>query len=129
MIKILQKFKRNNLAHIYILVIAVLSYAYRANAAGNGTASGCEPGRLCNPLQSGSIQELLLKIIDVLLIFAQPLIILYIMYAGYLFVTAQGNGEQVTKARGALMYAIIGGVLVLGARLILGVVQGTIAAF
>lgn len=77
----------------------------------------------------GCMIELLLKIIDVLLTFALPLIIFYIMYAGFQYVTAQGDSGQVSKAHESLKYAIIGGVLILGAKLIINVIQGTIQAF
>lgn len=77
----------------------------------------------------GCLVELLLKIIDVLLTFALPLIVFYIMYAGFLYVTAQGDTGQIGKAHTALQYAVIGGVLILGAKLIINVIQGTIRAF
>lgn len=50
------------------------------------------------------------------------------MYAGYLFVTAQGNPGELSAAKKALLTALIGGVIVLGARAILDVVKGTIEA-
>jgi len=84
---------------------------------------------LKNPLKSQSIEEFLLKIIDVLLVFALPIIVLYIMYAGYLFVTAQGDSGQISTARSALLWAVVGGVIVLGARVIVAVIQGTIQGF
>ncbi len=96
---------------------------------GGGNVNPGAPGQLTNPLQSQTITEFLLKIIDVLLVFALPLIVLYIMYAGYLFVTANGNSEQVGTARNALLWAVVGGVLVLGARLVIAVIQGTVDAF
>lgn len=34
--------------------------------------------------------------------------IVFIVYAGILFVTASGNAEQVERARGIILYAIIG---------------------
>jgi len=83
---------------------------------------------LCNPLKVNSIEELVLTIIDVILVFLLPVIILYIMYAGYLFVTAQGNPGELTAAKKALLTALIGGVIILGARAILDVVKGTIEA-
>lgn len=86
-------------------------------------------GTLTNPLKSASIQEFLLKIIDVLLVFALPIIILYIMYSGYLFVTAAGNSEKIAGAKNALLWSVIGGVIILGARLIISVIQGTVTAF
>lgn len=91
--------------------------------------SGCQPGELCNPLESDSIPAFLLKIIDVILVFALPLIIIYIMYAGFLLVTSQGNPSEIETARSALLWAVIGGVVILGARLIIEVIQGTIEAF
>ena len=76
----------------------------------------------------GSIEQLILTIIDVVLVFLLPVIVLYIMYAGYLFVTAQGNPGELSAAKKALLTALIGGVIVLGARAILDVVKGTIEA-
>lgn len=84
---------------------------------------------LVNPLKFDSISGLLLGIIDILLVFALPLIVLYIMYAGYLYVVARGNPGKISEAHQALLWAVIGGVLVLGAKLIVDVVQGTVDAF
>ena len=96
---------------------------------GTGLSGSDGSGKITNPLKSKDIPEFLLKIIDVLLVFALPLIILYIMYAGYLFVTAAGNAEKVSSAKNALLWSVVGGVIVLGARLIISVIQGTITAF
>lgn len=81
--------------------------------------------QVTNPIKSTTIQEFLLKIVDILLVFALPLVILYIMYAGYLFVMARGNPAKVTEARTALLWAVVGGVIVLGARIIFGIIEGT----
>lgn len=91
----------------------------------DGGGSGC----LENPLKSDSILEFIEKIIDVLLIFAVPIIVLFIMYAGFLFVTARGSEDQIKKAKHALLWAVVGGVIVLGAKLIISVIKGTITQF
>jgi len=93
-----------------------------------GGSSGAPPatGGLVNPLKSDSLEEFLLDIIQILIIFAIPLIILMIIYAGFLYVLARGSEEQVTKATRAFTYAIVGGLLILGAELILQVVKGTV---
>lgn len=95
----------------------------------SGNSSTGDKRLLANPLKSKSIEEFILKIIDVLLVFALPIIVLYIMYAGYLFVTAQGDSGQISTARSALLWAVVGGVIVLGARVIVAVIQGTIQGF
>lgn len=99
------------------------------NSGGEARKSSGGSKELTNPLKSQSIEEFLLKIIDVLLVFALPIIVLYIMYAGYLFVTAQGDSGQVGEARSALLWAVVGGVIILGAKVIVTVIQGTITAF
>jgi hypothetical protein len=85
--------------------------------------------KLKNPLQATSIEQFLLNVIDVILVFAIPVIVIYIMYAGFLFVTARGEPGQIEKARGALLWAVVGGVIVLGARLIIGIIADTIQTF
>ncbi len=104
----------------------------RTSGSGSGGTSGSgsgEIGELVNPLKVKTIDDFLFKLIDVILVFATPIIILFIMYAGYLFVTAAGNAEQISSARTALLWSVVGGVIVLGAKLISDVIKGTINAF
>ncbi len=96
--------------------------------SGNTSVNGGSMS-LTNPLKATTISGFLLAVIDVILVFALPLIVLYIMYAGFLYVTARGEPGQITTARSALLWAIVGGVIVLGAKLIVSVIQGTIQAF
>jgi hypothetical protein len=81
---------------------------------------------LNNPLEADNIIELFETIIDIVLIFAVPLIVFFIIYAGFLYVTARGNEGTIEKAHKALLYALIGGLLILGARVLIDVVQGTV---
>jgi hypothetical protein len=83
---------------------------------------------LQNPLDSSisSIPDFFQAIIDILLVFAIPFIVFFIIYAGFLYVTARGNAETISKAHKALLYALIGGVLILGANVLLDVISGTV---
>mgnify|MGYP006908222392 FL=1 len=81
---------------------------------------------LDNPLRVDSLVGLLLAIVDILLILAVPVIIFFIIYAGFLYVTAQGNPSKISDANRALLYALIGGVIVLGARVIGALIQNTV---
>ncbi len=100
-----------------------------SNSGGSVTNPSSGSGQLTNPLKSASIEEFILKVIDVILIFALPIIVLYIMYAGFLFVTAKGDTGQISTAKNALLYSVIGGVIVLGAKVIVTVIEGTIKGF
>lgn len=81
---------------------------------------------IVNPLGFDSITEVLLAILDVLVIFMIPIIILFIIYAGFLYVTARGNQSTIETAHRTLAYAVVGGLLVLGARALLAVIEGTV---
>lgn len=119
-------------AILYIAFTTLTSNVFATNHDGGVDGlGGCSPSDSCieNPLQSQTIPEFILKIIDVLLVFALPIIVLYIMYAGFLFVTANGNESQLTQAKNALLWSVVGGVIALGAKLILEVIQGTVAVF
>jgi len=81
-----------------------------------------------NPLAVGTIQGLFQAIIDIVMVFAVPIIVFFIVYAGFLYVTARGNVDQIGKAHKALLYALIGGLLILGANVLIDVVAGTVNA-
>ncbi len=81
-----------------------------------------------NPLQADSIVQLFEILLSILLIFAVPIIVFFIVYAGFLYVTARGNTETISRAHKALLYAVIGGLLILGANVLIDVIQGTVDA-
>ncbi len=111
---------------ITTLVITPVNIALAQPGVGGGGGDG--GAALENPLSNTTITGLLLDILDVIMIFAIPLIVFMIIYAGFLYVTAQGNEGKIEQARKALTYAIIGGVIILMADIILEVIQGTVDA-
>jgi hypothetical protein len=84
---------------------------------------------LCNPLQFNSLEALIVGILNVLLIIAVPIIVFFIIFAGFSYVTAQGNPEKIKQASRSLTYAIIGGVLILGAVAISEILKNVVASF
>jgi hypothetical protein len=50
----------------------------------------------------------------------------FIIYSGFLFVTARGKPEQITKAKTNFFWTIIGVAILLGARVIVSIITGTI---
>lgn len=84
--------------------------------------------QLKNPMAVNSIQELLEALIGIIIVFATPIIIFFIVYAGFLYVTARGNEQTITQANRALLYAIIGGLLILGAFALITIITNLISA-
>lgn len=110
----------------------IMAVAPPSNLPSSNSNTGVDaPGSgitLNNPLKSTDLVSFLNDILSAVMIFAVPLIVFMIIYAGFTYVMAQGNESQVGKAHKALLYAVIGGVLILGAQALLTVIQGTVDA-
>jgi len=81
-----------------------------------------------NPLRSDidTIPKFIEAVITAVLYIGVPIVALAIIYTGFLFVSAQGNSEKLTKAKKALLYTLIGAVLLLGAFVIANAIQSTV---
>jgi len=98
--------------------------------AGDGSGLEGKNVKLENPLKNvSSIEALLVAILNIVEILMIPVIIFFIIWAGFKYVTARGNTTEVEEATRALTYAIIGGVLVLAAVAISKIIQTTVSAF
>lgn len=85
-----------------------------------------EPTRLVNLLSVGSLEELVAKVLEVMVQVGSILLVLMLVWTGFLFVAAQGNEEEIRKARGALLWVVIGGLLLLGAQALSLIISATI---
>jgi hypothetical protein len=82
-----------------------------------------------NPLAFPDITAFMQALLNVVIVIATPIMVLCIIYAGFLFVTAQGNPEKLQVAKRAIIYGIIGGVIILGSVAVLQIVQNTVNEF
>jgi len=57
-----------------------------------------------------------------------PVAILFIIFAGFKFVTAAGDEKKVTDARKMLTWTVIGIAVLLGASILAGVIKNTITS-
>lgn len=81
-----------------------------------------------NPLnpQFSSVPAFIAGALKVLVIVALPIITLFIVVAGFMFVLARGNESKLTDAKKNFVYVIIGALLILGAWLIATLIGGTV---
>ena len=92
-----------------------------------GSGGSAITGRIPNPLGEGTtLYTLLKKIFDAIVKIAVPVSALFIVYAGFLFVTAQGSDDKITKARIALTNALIGIAIILGAWTLSMIIKNTV---
>ena len=79
-----------------------------------------------NPIGVDSIPELISVILSAVVAIGTPIAVLFLIFAGFKFVTAQGKPGEIDKAKEFLMWTIVGIVILLGAQLLAEIVKGTI---
>lgn len=100
---------------------------YFISAAGmSGGSGGSFSGKLDNPISVGSFPEFIALLLKIAVQIGFPIAVLFIIYSGFLFVKAQGNETELTKAKKALTWTIIGTAVLLGASVISYAIQNTI---
>jgi site-specific recombinase len=75
-----------------------------------------------------SIEGLVTAILQILLVIAVPVIVFFIIFAGFSYVTAQGNPEKIKTASRSLTYALIGAVLILGSVALAEIIKGIVTS-
>ena len=81
---------------------------------------------ISNPIQYNNLRDFLEALLDVIILIAVPIIVVMIIYSGFLFVTAQGKPEGLVKARKAFFWTVIGALIILGAQALSLAIQGTV---
>ncbi|MCA9362755.1 hypothetical protein KC851_00320 [Candidatus Kaiserbacteria bacterium] len=76
-----------------------------------------------------AIVQLLSAILQVFMIISTPVVIFFLIYAGFMYVTGRGNPEKIKAASRALLYGIIGGVVILGSMAIVKIVDNIVSNF
>ena len=83
---------------------------------------------LKNPLNSSfsSVPAFIAGALKALALIALPIITLFLVISGFLFVTAQGNQQKLETAKKNFFYVVIGALLILGAWIIATLIAGTV---
>ena len=84
---------------------------------------------LFNPLQGGaSLESFLGNILKFVIRIGTIIVILMMVYVGFLFVAAQGKEEKIREARQALLWTVVGALILLGAQAIALGIKATVDA-
>jgi hypothetical protein len=83
-------------------------------------------GGLTNPVGTTDIYQFLQNLLKLIAQIAFPVVVLFFVYIGFLFIGAQGNPEKINKARNYFFWAIVGALLVLGAYALSLAIQATV---
>lgn len=86
------------------------------DTGGSGTSSKNIHINYVNPISVDTIDAFIAKAIDALVMLLTPLVVIMIVWTGFLFIKAQGNAEALGVAKKALLYTVIGAIIVLIAK-------------
>lgn len=92
------------------------------------TGSPSSGQTLVNPLKVGTLPELLKLVLEAVVYIGSIILTLAIIWVGFKFVAAQGNPEKIKDARNALVWTLIGGLILLGAQAISLAIQSTVGS-
>ena len=98
-------------------------------SGGTVTSAGTNNVTLVNPLGAGAtLSTLVTDVLNFVIRIGAIVIIFILTYVGYLFVAARGNATKISDARRALLWTIVGALILLGAQAISLGIQATVQA-
>jgi hypothetical protein len=86
-------------------------------------------GGLNNPLSNefSTVPKFIEGALKVLVMVALPIITVFVVYAGFKFILAQGNPGELEKAKKNFFYVIIGSLLIMSAWILATLIGGTVS--
>ncbi len=82
-----------------------------------------------NPLgDQKDVKDILASILKVIVEIVLPVVVVMVIYSGFLYVLARGNAEAIEKAHKTLTWTLIGAAILLGAQLIANVLIDTVSS-
>ena len=111
----------------FLVLAPVLSFAMDDNTPSDPNAQG----KIVNPLGPNgptSLEGFIKTLLEGVLKVGIPVVALAIIYCGFLFVSARGNSEKLTKAKDALLFTLIGAAILLGSWAIAQLIRDTVLA-
>ena len=81
---------------------------------------------LQNPLKFTSIEKFIEGALQAAVMIALPIISVFIIWAGFMFIAARGNQSKLTDAKRNLQWVLIGATLILSAWVLATLIGGTV---
>ena len=122
--KFIKKYAHKLILTTFIVFLPVFSFG-QTNVPGPCVPTG---GTICNPITTNTINDFIRVILEGVLKIGIPVVALAIIYCGFLFVKARGNSEELSKAKDALLYTVIGAAVLLGSWALAKLISETILA-
>lgn len=80
-----------------------------------------------NPASVESVEKFIERVLQAVVYIALPIIALFMVYAGFLFVKARGSSSDIEEAKKNFSAVVIGAILILGAWVFATLIAGTVS--
>jgi len=105
-----------------MILLIKKAFAQQGDNLGSGSSVS-----LKNPLgENTDLLILLGRLVDVLIKYGVVIAAFFIIYSGFLFVTARGNEGKIETAKNTFLYTVLGSAVLLGAKVIIALVAETV---
>lgn len=94
-----------------------------AQQGGYTQGTQCVPGGLFDPFRCQSLQDIVGKVTNFLLVIGGPIAAIMVLWGGFQIMTAGGDPEKFKTGRMTILYAAIGLVVILAAQGVTGFVE------
>ena len=110
-----------------VLPLGIVNFAYADNPCATDTTSILCVG-IENPIQGKTeVKDIIASVLKIVVEIAIPIVVLMVIYSGFMYVMARGNAEAVEKAHKTLTWTLVGAAILLGAQLIANVLVDTVS--
>lgn len=81
---------------------------------------------LQNPIKYPDMVTFLMALLNIVVQYGALLVVFFLVYTGFKFVTAQGNTEKIQDAKKMLVWVVVGAFVILGVFVIKAAICGTL---
>ncbi len=113
-------------AHCVVAFVLVSLFAVATPLVHAESINQPTPVGFSNPLKATSIEALLGDILKLVSRLGAIIAVLYFIYGGFLYVTAQGEEDKISKAHSTLKWAAVGTAVLLSAEIIARIIEATV---
>lgn len=104
----------------FFIIYITTKSAFAASVSGGGSG---DAGEIVNPMPFSNLSEFLIAVSGQLYLVAIPIVTIMILYGAFLILTAGGDPGRFERGKKAILYAVIGFVVVLVAGGIPTIIQ------
>ncbi|OGG60346.1 hypothetical protein A2765_06345 [Candidatus Kaiserbacteria bacterium RIFCSPHIGHO2_01_FULL_56_24] len=114
------------IALLTLIAFLLWTAALPVLAAVQSENSSITTGGLQNPLKFPNIQKFIEGVLQAIVMIALPIITIFVVYAGFKYISARGNISKIGEAHKNFQYVIIGTILILSAWVLATLIGGTV---